>query len=460
MATSADASDNLPKQGGNIDYEELFEQVKNKPCTVDSFDRLYDTGDKKMRTRSHIIDRELDRVLEAKTLDEIHLALEMAGKNLQQLNIFRRIDMIVTEEPKEHEEACTVVLDLEEKNWYKVNAGTYVQGMRHPARLEWECTTRVDTRSILTDSYPIGCAVEARMQRLLHSYQKSSSYSELLQGAVVGLKSSDGVHSLQYELGWRRLLDLGRTASPSVLAQTGDFLKSAINALGQFPLGFTQQGWAARSTSEVSGLGPDASLRSGKQQVDFVACIPLLKHVSLNLALTAGVLLPWGGDCMSRPTCIADRFFLGGPSTLRGFSYRSVGPTDTRRPPSASPSSGQNPSSSSGERVKRDALGGDLYTSVLAALQFQLPNEALRALKIQAQGFIAGGNSIQLSGVSRSLNDSATHFRDTFRWSTGVGLVVPTWFGRFEANYVWVLSQQETDRAKRGIQLGFAPSIL
>ncbi len=31
-------------------------------------------------------------------------------------------------------------------------------------------------------------------------------------------------------------------------------------------------------------------------------------------------------------------------------------------------------------------------------------------------------------------------------------------FGRFEANYVAVLSHQETDRLKRGMQLGFASS--
>jgi hypothetical protein len=39
--------------------------------------------------------------------------------------------------------------------------------------------------------------------------------------------SMNGVHNLQYELGWRQLADTSRTASRAVLAQTGDYLKAA-----------------------------------------------------------------------------------------------------------------------------------------------------------------------------------------------------------------------------------------
>jgi hypothetical protein len=39
------------------------------------------------------------RVYEAKTLEEIHMALEEAGRNLQQLQVFRKLHMLVYEEP-------------------------------------------------------------------------------------------------------------------------------------------------------------------------------------------------------------------------------------------------------------------------------------------------------------------------------------------------------------------------
>jgi outer membrane protein insertion porin family len=52
----------------------------------------------------------------------------------------------------------------------------------------------------------------------------------------------------------------------------------------------------------------------------------------LTVSLSSGVMLPWGGQApFDKPTCIADRFFLGGVSTLRGFKYQGVGPTDARR---------------------------------------------------------------------------------------------------------------------------------
>ncbi len=56
--------------------------------------------------------------------------------------------------------------------------------------------------------------------------------------------------------------------------------------------------------------------------------------------------------------------------------------------------------------------------------------------------------------------ESIKEFSSTFRWSAGAGLVIPTVFGRFEANYVAVLSSQENDRLRRGIQLGFVANSL
>lgn len=45
-------------------------------------------------------------------------------------------------------------------------------------------------------------------------------------------------------------------------------------------------------------------------------------------------------------------------------------------------------------------------------------------------------------GVSRPLHECVREFGRTWRWSVGVGVVLPTWVGRFEANYVAVLSAQ------------------
>lgn len=62
------------------------------------------------------------------------------------------------------------------------------------------------------------------------------------------------------------------------------------------------------------------------------------------------------------------------------------------------------------------------------------------------------------TGTGRGVGELARDFGSSWRWSCGFGAVLPTVFGRFEANYCVILSAQDTDRLKRGLQLGFAAS--
>ena len=64
------------------------------------------------------------------------------------------------------------------------------------------------------------------------------------------------------------------------------------------------------------------------------------------------------------------------------------------------------------------------------------------------------------TGTGRSVQSNLQDFSRTLRWSCGAGLMLPTAFGRFELNYVVLLSHQEQDRIKQGFQMGFAGSPL
>lgn len=81
-------------------YEQLYEQIKSKPCKVARIERLYEEKGREIRTKPHIIDRELEQVERASTLEEIHTALEKAGSALSDLDIFRSVDILITEEPE------------------------------------------------------------------------------------------------------------------------------------------------------------------------------------------------------------------------------------------------------------------------------------------------------------------------------------------------------------------------
>jgi hypothetical protein len=56
----------------SIDYQALFEQVKAQPCKISHMERADEVKGEKLRTRPHLIDRELERVYAASTLEEIH----------------------------------------------------------------------------------------------------------------------------------------------------------------------------------------------------------------------------------------------------------------------------------------------------------------------------------------------------------------------------------------------------
>ncbi len=125
-----------------------------------------------------------------------------------------------------------------------------------------------------------------------------------------------------------------------------------------------------------------------------------------------------------------------------------MGPSDARRPRAVSAAI-----------AKRDALGADLFASVLASISCSLPHPALQALNICGHAFVNGGSAVLLGAQQRSLQQGLNEFASSWRWSAGVGLVFPTWFGRFEANWVRVLSHQEHDRPTAGFQFGFASNL-
>ncbi|GLC33405.1 hypothetical protein PLESTB_000072000 [Pleodorina starrii] len=483
-----------------VDYTELYERIKDKPCRVVQINQqLEGFNGGAFRTRSDMIERELESIHNAQTLSEVHEELDAAGRRLKQLGVFNKVEFFAHEEPLDDPSACTVDVRLEEANWYKVRAATYVEDSERTLELGASMSNALGNAEHLGANFEYGTEnshtasvsfrqpramglpllLELRGSQLFRNNQKASSYTEQLRGAVLGLKSLSGVHSLEYELGWRRLLDPSRSASRAVVAQMGDYLKSSVRytaaadrrdvSAGGAAAALGGAGWGVKSTTEVAGLvppsvgaggggsGPDSTLRFVRQQVDAVANVPMddTGAVVFSLGVSAGLLLPWGEGGMSRPSCIADRFFLGGPSSLRGFKFKGAGPSDARRP-----APGRSASEQALASGRRDALGGDAFTSIFASLMFQLPHPALKLMNLHGHAFVNGGNVIQLLGTGRPPAALLSEFGSTFRWSCGAGLVVPTPLGRFEANYCVLMSAAEHDRVRRGLQLGFAASNL
>lgn len=450
-------------------YADIYEQVKSKPLIVSSIERVDKKHTQPLRTKEHIIERELKRVYDAKNLEEINEALEESCESLASLGVFSTIDAVITDEPEDSEGECTVLLDIEEKNWYSAKVASYFQGGENTCEATVELRNITGHAESVSTSFEMGTEKSSSFSltysqprpwgrpfrydiRGLHQSRNNQHYcshTERFKGISTSIQSDNGGHSLSYDLGWRQIEDTQRTASREVLQQKGDFLKTALRynwlvdrrkAPGE--------GWALRSSTELAGIFPRR--HHVRQSVDFTYGIPLDFGLSLTLMASGGLMIPMMADRTTTSTSISERFFLGGTTSLRGFGFKGAGPTGTRRPGTPGDGSpGEGP-------IRRDALGGDLFTSLFAAVNFPLPHPAFQALNIHGHVFVNGGNTVLLSGTKTPLQDQWKQFLNTFRWSAGIGLVLPTWFGRAEANYVQVLSHQEHDRIKQGISFGIA----
>lgn len=80
----------------------LYDRIKDKPLHVDVV-FLH-----KGRTRSHIIEKELLRIRDAKSLDELKDKLLEAQESLEALSIFQAVQLILNESPTVSVQKCAL----------------------------------------------------------------------------------------------------------------------------------------------------------------------------------------------------------------------------------------------------------------------------------------------------------------------------------------------------------------
>jgi outer membrane protein insertion porin family len=147
----------------------------------------------------------------------------------------------------------------------------------------------------------------------------------------------------------------------------------------------------------------------------------------------------------SRVSHFSDRYFMGGPMMLRGFTHRGAGPhSRVEAPMQDSTTDGSAAPIDSG-----DSLGGDITWSAAASLSALVVPRA----NLHVMGFVNAGNLVGYDFASvRNL------LRGT-RSSVGFGLVLPTAVGRIEATYSYVLRCNPRDQRK-GFQLGIGMDFM
>uniref|UniRef100_A0A8C1R9E9 SAMM50 sorting and assembly machinery component n=1 Tax=Cyprinus carpio TaxID=7962 RepID=A0A8C1R9E9_CYPCA len=150
----------------------------------------------------------------------------------------------------------------------------------------------------------------------------------------------------------------------------------------------------------------------------------------LSTSLWGGMLLPLG----DKPSSIADRFYLGGPTSVRGFSMYSIGP-----------------------QSEGDYLGGEVYWAGGLHLYTPLPFRPGRGSfgeLFRTHFFLNAGNLCNLN-YGEGPRAHLSKLAECIRWSYGAGIVLRLGnIARLELNYCIPMGVRSGDRICDGVQFG------
>lgn len=279
----------------------------------------------------------------------------------------------------------------------------------------------------------------------LHNHEHNSSHSLRLRNAKAGIDHPFGRLSLIAS--WRNVLDIDDQASPIVHRDAGHSWKTSV----QHALELDRRDSPRMPTNgdylsiTAEGTLPLGDVRFAKFDTAHQVHFPIgTSGISASFYSRTGAIVS------QNRTSIVDRFYLGGPTSFRGFQVRGIGPRD-----------------------QTDAIGGDIYYSIGTMLSVPVPQSSLLAQLFNARLHVFGavGDLSDLSTVQKSLSsisEKPLSQRVRFTWeqlyesmrvSAGLGIALQTAIGRIELNFCRILRSSDTDAAVSGFQFNISESF-
>ncbi|KAJ2401673.1 hypothetical protein GGI23_001245 [Coemansia sp. RSA 2559] len=268
-----------------------------------------------------------------------------------------------------------------------------------------------------------------------------SAHDELLRELLVRYTAT-GTHNtandLGYVLAWRNVCSLGATASPTLRSEAGHSLKSALchtlawdtRDSSRMPT----RGSLLKLTTECAGL-IDAlgDARFVKTRAEFQTNQHLGSRYVVSAGVQAGLL--WNIDPKAR-SFLADRFFLGGSTSVRGFEHHGIGPRDGN-----------------------DCIGGDVFYAAGVSLLTPLPLIATDAIRGHVWANAGQLALLDSRGLKRS-HANVHRFLMSPSAAVGVGLVYNHSMVRAELSLCFPIAATPTDRPRPGLQFGLGITFL
>ncbi|KAH3857700.1 sorting and assembly machinery component 50 homolog [Dreissena polymorpha] len=439
----------------HLDWETLY----SKPAFVQ---RVLVSGLK--RTKDDIITKNVKPLLQAENFGDIVKKAEAVSDRLQQLGIFSRIKIEIDtcKGANANDNGYDVRYVVQESGRLKMgyytmvgqNDGSLEFNFRSPnvlgraeeVKLDYIYGTKHTRGFGLSLKKPLNGNPDtwfgARAYREQGDYPWSG-YKETDHGAGLDLSflSLLGNHNLRWEGVWRDLRCLSNLSSFRVREQAGHSLKSSLIHTyvrdTRDDMVLPTRGTLLKMTQEYAGIGGNANFF--KHGVEFQANQALPLSSVVQVCLAGGIVRPLRDTTVN----ITDRYFLGGPLTLRGFNKNGIGP-----------------------HSDGNALGGDVYCMgglhLYTPLPFRPGSGGFGEL-FRSHFFVNAGNcgNVENFSLDQVNKENWKAFQNSLRLSYGLGVVLRLGsLARLELNYVLPVWKQAGDSASPGVQLGVGISFL
>lgn len=241
------------------------------------------------------------------------------------------------------------------------------------------------------------------------------------------------VHTIAWNGHLREVSRLNRNMAFSICEELGHTSKStlihSVTMDRRDDSILPSKGYFLKITEELAGLG--CSTKMIKEIVEAQLTKTFFNSITLSSALQAGIAIPLSSEKIGLP----DRFFIGGPLTLRGFEMYCAGP-----------------------QSQGHFVGGNSYW--LAGVHAYLPLPFYRKHfgswidGFRIHGFFNAGNLMSFVKCE-SLQSQLPQLIENIRASYGIGLVYNFMHrARIELNFCFPFLANTGDRLCDGMQFG------
>eukprot|EP00794_Sanderia_malayensis_P004454 gene4454-5045_t len=413
------------------------------------------------RTQPSLLTHQLENLFEAKTFNELIDRAYSAKLRLERLGVFNAVEVLIDINRNENasSDGLDVYFFVRESKWLTANAGTHVgnndgnmmfgarmnnlRGVAENIHLDFSIGTRSSSSNEFSFTKPLfkspDCKFSTKLYKLSGEFAQCH-FKQKCHGveAVFTVPSLLGIHSFKYNGQWRENYDVNMGAPFVIREQAGHVIKSSVQHTlisdGRDNQLLPTKGNIFKHVMEFSGLG--GNVKFVKSEIEIQLNKELMQDWIMGASFQAGAAKSIGGS----ENLINDKFFLGGPLSVRGFQMKGIGP-----------------------RVKDIPLGADAFWAAGLHLYTPLPFRPGKGgfgdlFKLHFFANAGNAQNIELHQYnSMAMNKIVTEAR----WSYGVGIMMMLGgIARLEVNYCIPRNTKTSDGVNQGLQVGVGMNFL